>query len=585
MKVNNKNSARKFLSLFLGLVLFFSVLGFSNLAAAADKGTWAPNTTYATGDVVTYNGNTYTCLQGHTSLPGWEPTNVAALWKAGGTAAVATPAFNPAPGTYNSTQTVAISCATTGATIRYTTDSSEPTESSAAYASPLTISATTTIKAKAFKSGMVDSATASGTYTINTNAVATPIFSPAGGYYANPQSVTISCSTSGATIRYTTDNSTPTSTSPVYSGAISVTKSTTIKAIAQKAEMPDSNVATETYTIGNSLQKRILIGYWHTWGGDASGGVPFVKLRDVDPNWDVINIAFAEPVTPGSTNGKMKFEVTGLTSSYTINDFKADIKALQSKGKKVVLSIGGYTGYFSLITASAATTFANDIKGFIDEYGFDGIDIDLEQTSVEFINGSDPDFKNPVSPKIVNMISGIRQICDSYGSNFILSWAPETFYLQLGYQYYGGLNSGCDRRAGVYIPMIYALRDKTTYVHAQLYNSIQVMGLDGKYYSMGNSEAVVAMCEMLLKGFNCGGNSSYFFPGLRPDQIAIGVPSSQGSAGSGHISNAQLQQAFSNLNATYPTLRGIMTWSINWDAFQNSNSFAKSNGVYLDSLP
>lgn len=349
--------------------------------------------------------------------------------------------------------------------------------------------------------------------------------------------------------------------------------------------MTDSNVATESYTIGGSSQKRLLIGYWHTWGGDASGGVPFVKLRDVDPNWDVINIAFAEPVNPGSTNGQMKFEVTGLTSSYTMNDFKADIKTLQSQGKKVVLSIGGYTGYFSLTTASAVTTFANDIKGIINEYGFDGIDIDLEQTSVEFINGSDPDFKNPVSPKIVNMISGIRQICDSYGTNFILSWAPETFYLQLGYQYYGGLNSGCDRRAGVYIPMIYALRDKTTYVHTQFYNSIQVMGLDGKYYSMGNSEAVVAMCEMLLKGFHCGGNSNYFFPGLRADQIAIGVPSSQGSAGSGHISNAQLQQAFSTLNATYPTLRGIMTWSINWDAFQNSNSFAKSNGAYLDSLP
>lgn len=579
-----KRVSSKFITLFVILAMLISTFCFTFPVSAADRGEWAPYTTYAADDIATYNGTTYTCLQSHTSLPGWEPSNVAALWKAGGTAAVAAPVFNPAPGTYNSTQTVAISCATTGAIIRYTTDNSEPTASSTAYASPLTISATTSIKAKAFKSGMADSATASGTYTINTNVVTAPTFSPAGGYYTNALSVTLSCLTSGATIRYTTDNSTPTSASPVYSGAISVTKSTTIKAIAQKAGMTDSNVATEAYTIGGSLQKRLLIGYWHTWGGDASGGVPFVKLRDVDPNWDVINIAFAEPVTPGSTTGQMKFAVTGLTSSYTIDDFKADIKTLQSKGKKVVLSIGGYAGYFSLTTASAATTFANDIKGFINEYGFDGIDIDLEQTSVEFINGSDPDFKNPVSPKVVNMISGIRQICDSYGSNFILSWAPETFYLQLGYQYYGGLNSGCDRRAGVYIPMIYALRDKTTYVHAQLYNSIQVMGLDGKYYSMGNPEAVVAMCEMLLKGFNCGGNSNYFFPGLRADQIAVGVPSSQGAAGSGQISNAQLQQAFSTLNAAYPTLRGIMTWSINWDAFQNSNSFAKSNGAYLDSL-
>jgi lysozyme-like protein/carbohydrate binding protein with CBM5/12 domain len=45
-------------------------------------GTWAPNVAYAVGARVTYAGHTYTCLQGHTSLPGWEPPNVPALWRA-----------------------------------------------------------------------------------------------------------------------------------------------------------------------------------------------------------------------------------------------------------------------------------------------------------------------------------------------------------------------------------------------------------------------------------------------------------------------------------------------------------------------
>ena len=329
------------------------------------------------------------------------------------------------------------------------------------------------------------------------------------------------------------------------------------------------------------LAKRLLIGYWHTWGGDASGGVPFVKLRDVDPNWDIINISFAEPIRPGSTDGKMHLDITGLTAAYTKDDFKADIKYLQSQGKKVVLAIGGYVGYFTLPTDAAVNQFTSDIKGMVDEYGFDGIDIDFEQTSVELQYGVDADYKNPQSAKVTNAIKAIKNIVHSYGPDFILSWAPETFYAQLGQQFYAGTNSGVDRRAGVYLPMIHALREETTFVHVQLYNSMPIQGLDGKLYSMGNTDAVVAMTKMMLEGFNLGNDPNNFFEPLRPDQVTIGVPASQGAAGSGQISNAALQKAFDILDAQHPGLRGIMTWSINWDAFQNKNEFAKSNGNFL----
>jgi len=497
---------------------------------------------------------------------------------------VAAPAFSPAAGTYTNAQNVTLTCATSAATIRYTLDGSEPCATSPMYTGAINVASNTTVKAKAFKSGMNDSAISSATFTINSpfQTVATPNFSPAGGSYSTPQNVALSCATSGATIRYTLDGSEPTASSAVYSLPISVTTSKTIKAIAIKSGMNNSSVASASYFIGDDdLQKRLLIGYWHTW----SGGVPFVKLRDVNSNWDVINISFAEPVAAGSTDGRMKFVISGLTSDYTINDFKADIKTLQSQGKKVVLSIGGYEGFFSLTSAAAESQFVSDIKGFINEYGFDGIDIDLEQSSVSLNSGTDPDFRNPTSPKVVHMISAIRQIVDSYGSNFILSWAPETFYMQLGYQFYAGLNSGCDARAGDYLPMINALRDKTTYVHVQLYNSMAILAPDGTYYNMGSAETTVAMCKMLLQGFNVGGRSEYFFEPLRPDQVVIGVPSSQNAAGSGQISNAALQQAFDTLLVNYSNLRGIMTWSINWDAYQNNNSFAISNGQYLDSKP
>ncbi len=80
--------------------------------------------------------------------------------------AVATPKFAPSPGKYSSAQSVAITCATPGATIRYTVDGSTPTESSTVYSSPVSITSTKTLKAKAWKSGMTASGVQSGDYII-----------------------------------------------------------------------------------------------------------------------------------------------------------------------------------------------------------------------------------------------------------------------------------------------------------------------------------------------------------------------------------------------------------------------------------
>jgi len=91
---------------------------------------------------------------------------VSVTYSAGGQQAVATPTFSPAAGTYYEAQNVTISCTTAGATIYYTLDGSTPTTSSAVYSSPIAISATTTVKAMAAKSGMSNSSVASATYTI-----------------------------------------------------------------------------------------------------------------------------------------------------------------------------------------------------------------------------------------------------------------------------------------------------------------------------------------------------------------------------------------------------------------------------------
>jgi hypothetical protein len=81
--------------------------------------------------------------------------------------------------------------------------------------------------------------------------VAAPTFSPGGGTYTSAQNVTISTTTGGASIRYTTDGSTPSSTTgTIYSGPVNIGTTTTLKAIAYKNGMTNSTVTSATYTIG-----------------------------------------------------------------------------------------------------------------------------------------------------------------------------------------------------------------------------------------------------------------------------------------------------------------------------------------------
>ena len=163
---------------------------------------------------------------------------------------VEAPVFNPAAGTHTSAQSVTITSATSGATIRYTTDGSTPSQTNGTvYSSPVNISVTTTLKAIAYKAGMSDSSVTSGTYTILL-PVEAPVFNPAAGTHTSAQSVTITSATSGATNRHTTDGSTPSQTNgTVYSSPVNISVTTTLKAIAYKGGMPDSAVTSGTYTI------------------------------------------------------------------------------------------------------------------------------------------------------------------------------------------------------------------------------------------------------------------------------------------------------------------------------------------------
>ena len=165
-----------------------------------------------------------------------------------GMPAAAKPTFSVSSGTYTSVQSVAISDMTPGAVIHYTTNGTTPTTSSTLYSGPITVSTTETLQAIATASGFSQSAIASAAYTIELPA-ATPTFSVSPGTYTSAQSVSISDTTPGAVIHYTTNGTTPTINSTLYSGPITVSTSETIEAIATASGYSQSAVASAAYVI------------------------------------------------------------------------------------------------------------------------------------------------------------------------------------------------------------------------------------------------------------------------------------------------------------------------------------------------
>ncbi|MCU1321300.1 MAG: hypothetical protein JWM43_949 [Acidobacteriaceae bacterium] len=175
-----------------------------------------------------------------------------------GTNSTATPTFNPGAGSYNVSQTVTIADSTPGAVLYCTTDGTTPTASSPHCSQPTTVFKSEFLLAIAIAPGKTPSAVASVGYTINLNAAATPTFSPAGGSYTSAQTVVINDATAGANLYYTTDGSVPSASSTLYTGPITIAKSTTLSAIAIASGFANSGVASASYVVGTGTAAPVI---------------------------------------------------------------------------------------------------------------------------------------------------------------------------------------------------------------------------------------------------------------------------------------------------------------------------------------
>lgn len=362
----------------------------------------------------------------------------------------------------------------------------------------------------------------------------------------------------------------------------------TIKAIAtdnKGASTTSSSVSVVVNTSGPGQpgdSGKVIVGYWQNWGSPTDAS-PYIPLRNVNPKYNVIEIAFA---VSGSDLATISFVPENVTPA----QFLSDVQYLQSQGKKVLLSLGGENGSLNLSTAAKKQAFVTSMKALLDQYNFDGFDLDIEGgTNLQLDNG-DKDFTNPTTAKVQNLIAGVKEIIayrKGQGKNCWLTMAPETYYVQTAY------GSTYSPLVGAYLPIIYGLRNELTFIQTQYYNTGSVMGLDNGVYNQGTPDFIVSMSEMLLKGFPVSGTTQTF-PALRPDQVAFGLPATPSAAGGGYIAPANVKKALDYLMkgqsfggtyqlrnaAGYPGLRGIMTWSINWDK-ANGDEFANNYYDYF----
>jgi chitinase len=319
------------------------------------------------------------------------------------------------------------------------------------------------------------------------------------------------------------------------------------------------------------LPNPALVGYWHNWN---TANAPYIQLEQVDNRYNVIAVAFAVPRT--GTDYDMTFTPSG---GVTVANFKTKIQTLQGQGKKVLLSIGGGGTALSLSSTTERDVFASSMLTLLTSYGFDGMDIDIEGTGLSLTGGT---IAAPVDASVINLIAATKTIMQSYyvakGKQLLLTMAPETAFVQGGMSSYSGV-------WGAYLPVIQGLRDSLALVHVQLYNSGSMYGINRGIYTQGTADFIVALTEAVIRGFTTSGSGGTFV-GLPASKVAIGLPACTSAAGGGFTTETVVASAVNYLRGVgpkpgtytlvqsggYPTLRGMMTWSMNWDAVATCNT-------------
>ncbi|WP_429106053.1 immunoglobulin-like domain-containing protein [Aeromonas allosaccharophila] len=317
-------------------------------------------------------------------------------------------------------------------------------------------------------------------------------------------------------------------------------------------------------TAGQSMvnpQSGVVVGYWHNWCGGAGyqgGTAPCVKLDQVNPQYNVVDVSFMKVYGSNPIPTFKLDTATGMSES----QFIEQIAELNRQGRAVLLALGGADAHIELRTGQEQA-FADEIIRLVETYGFDGLDIDLEQAAVTAANNQ------TVIP------AALRLVKDHYraqGKNFLITMAPEFPYLTAN---------------GLYTPYLRALEGYYDWINPQFYNQGgDGIWIDGIGWIAQNNDALKEEFIYYIADSLINGTRGYYK--IPHDKLVFGIPTNIDAAATGYVKNPQdLFDAFNQLKNQGQPLRGVMTWSINWDMGRNAagqsynESFIKSYGPFI----
>jgi chitinase len=295
--------------------------------------------------------------------------------------------------------------------------------------------------------------------------------------------------------------------------------------------------------------KKILMGFWHNWPAGPSDGYrqgrfASLSLEEVPKEYNVVAVAFMK----GS--GIPTFKPFNVSDA----EFRRQVAVLNSQGRAVLISLGGADAHIEL-RAGQEQPLANEIIRLVETYGFDGLDIDLEQSAIDF-----------AANKTV-LPAALKLVKDHYagqGKHFIISMAPEFPYLT---------------SAGKYVDYLQALEGYYDFIAPQFYNQ----GGDGVWVPEANNGAgawIAQNNDALKEDFLYYLTESLVtgtrgFIRIPPDKFVIGLPANVDAAATGYvIDKTVVGNALKRLAIKGYPIKGLMTWSVNWD-----------NGASKDHVP
>ncbi len=300
----------------------------------------------------------------------------------------------------------------------------------------------------------------------------------------------------------------------------------------------------------SGLPKHVLAGYWQDFVNTAKP----LSLASVPSGYNLVDVAFAnaDPSNPGGVTFSVDPDLSNALGGYTAAQFTNDVRTLHARGQKVVISVGGANGTISVASSSAATNFADSVYSLMQTYGFDGVDIDLE-------NGVNPAY----------MSQALDALHAKAGNGLIITLAPQTIDMY---------TTGSD-----YFALALDIKPILTISYTQYYNSGTMNGCDGGVYAEGTENFATAQACGQIQG------------GLSPSQVGLGFPATTSAAGGGYVSPGTVNAALDCLAAgtscgsfvppaRWPAIAGAMTWSINWDA-TGGYAFVNTVAPHLASMP